>query len=218
MYRSNDLFHAFNPVTLSLHLLLSAALAIHYTIGSFYLHTMNNFETDQQQVATTTTFDEGRLYQFQERLRLEQNLPLALIGGFAAALIGALLWATITVITHFQIGFMAVGVGFIVGYTVRFFGKGLDTLFGVMGAFLALLGCLLGNFFSMVGFAAMEEGYGYFEILQLIDYNLVPAIMMDSFSGMDLFFYGIAIYEGYRFSFRQLSEDGVMVNATTQDQ
>jgi hypothetical protein len=179
---------------------------------------MSNFETDQPQIATTTTFDEGRLYQFQERLRLEQNLPLALIGGFAAALIGAFLWATITVTTHFQIGFMAVGVGFIVGYTVRYFGKGLDTIFGVLGAFLALLGCLLGNFFGLVGFAAMEEGYGYFEILQLIDYNLVPAIMIDSFNGMDLFFYGIAIYEGYRFSFRNLNEDELVTNASASNQ
>jgi len=179
---------------------------------------MSNFETDQPQIATTTTFDESRLYQFQERLRLEQNMPLALIGGFAAALIGAFLWASITVSTNFQIGFMAVGVGFIVGYTVRYFGKGLDTIFGVLGGILALLGCFLGNFFSLVGFAATEEGYGYFEILQLIDYNLVPAIMIDSFSGMDLFFYGIAIYEGYRFSFRQLTEDEVIVNAATQEQ
>jgi hypothetical protein len=101
---------------------------------------------------------------------------------------------------------------------VRYFGKGLDTIFGVLGAFLALLGCLLGNFFSLVGFAAVDAGYGYVEILQLIDYNLVPAIMIDSFSGMDLFFYGIAVYEGYRFSFRNLAEDEVVTNASPSNQ
>lgn len=175
---------------------------------------MSNFETDQPQIATENTFDKGRLYQFQERLRLEQNLPLALIGGFVAALLGALLWATITVATNLQIGFMAVGVGFIVGYTVRYFGKGLDTIFGVLGALLALLGCVLGNFFGLVGFVAIDEGYGYFEILQLIDYNLVPGAMMEAFSGMDLFFYGIAGYEGYRFSFRKLNEEDLVENTT----
>ena len=33
--------------------------------------------------------------------------------------------------------------------------------------------------------------------------------MVETFHPMDLLFYGIAIYEGYRFSFRELLEDEI---------
>ncbi|HEY4654858.1 MAG TPA: hypothetical protein VIH22_10105 [Cyclobacteriaceae bacterium] len=173
---------------------------------------MENQQNSQPQ-ATMTILDEGKLYQFHEQLRLEQNMPLALLGGTAAALIGALLWAIITVATNLQVGYMAVGVGFLVGYTVRFTGKGLETEFGVLGAVLALVGCLLGNLFSMIGFIANDEGLGYFQVFLGIDYGLVPRVMMESFSPIDILFYGLAIYEGYRFSFRHISEEEIIARA-----
>ncbi|MFM8913911.1 MAG: hypothetical protein ACKOE6_13510, partial [Flammeovirgaceae bacterium] len=102
---------------------------------------------------------------------------------------------------------MAVGVGFLVGYCVRFLGKGIEKVFGIVGGALALVGCLLGNFFSMVGFAAKSESMGVLNILTSIDYSLVPTIMMEAFSPMDLLFYGIAVYEGYKFSIRQITQE-----------
>ena len=45
----------------------------------------------------------------------------AFIGGLVAMLISAVLWAVITVATQFQIGFMAIGVGLLVGYSVQYF-------------------------------------------------------------------------------------------------
>jgi hypothetical protein len=41
----------------------------------------------------------------------------------------------------------------------------------VMGAVLALLGCVLGNMFTILGIAANEEGIGYFELLIGADYG-----------------------------------------------
>jgi len=145
--------------------------------------------------------------EFYEKLRLEQNLPLAIIIGLAASIIGAILWAMITVSTNFQIGFMAIAVGAMVGYSIKVFGKGIDPVFGYLGAGLAFLGCILGNFFSIIGFVAQQEGLGYIETLLLIDYNLVPDIMVETFSFIDLIFYGIALYEGYKFSFRNITQE-----------
>jgi hypothetical protein len=42
---------------------------------------------------------------------------------------------------------------------------------------------------------------------------MVPEVMMDAFSPMDLLFYGIAIYEGYKFSFRQITEEELLTPA-----
>jgi hypothetical protein len=155
--------------------------------------------------------ENARIYQEEQKrkmdtLKMEQNLPLSVIAGVAAALLMALLWAAITVMTEYQIGYMALAVGFVVGFAVRFAGKGIDQAFGITGAVLALVGCLLGNFFSIIGFAANEWDVSYFEMLSgfLAEPSFIVEVMKETFSGIDLLFYGIAVYEGYRFSFRNI--------------
>ena len=137
-----------------------------------------------------------------EQFRTEQNLPLGILGGLVAAVLGAVIWAAITVATEYQIGYMAIAVGFIVGFAVRTLGKGVDQIYGITGAVLAFFGCVLGNFFSMVGFVANSENLGYFDTFSMIDYSLVPSIMIEAFSPLDILFYGLAIYQGYKISFR----------------
>ncbi|WP_445747293.1 hypothetical protein [Polaribacter sp.] len=141
-----------------------------------------------------------------EKFKSEQELPKAIIAGIVVGIIGALLWGTITVITEYQIGYMAIAIGAAVGFTLRYVGKGIDQIFGIVGGTIALLSCLLGNFFSIIGFIANGEGLGYFETLYLFDYAQLIPIMMEIFSPMDLLFYGIAAYEGYKFSFRTFTE------------
>lgn len=141
-----------------------------------------------------------------KRFKSEQNYPKALITGVIIGLLGAILWGTITVVTGFQIGYMAIAIGAGVGIAMRYSGKGIDQIFGITGGIIAIISCFLGNFFSIIGYAANDEGLGYMEILSMIDYSLVPSIMMETFSPMDLFFYAIAAYEGYKFAFRTFTE------------
>ena len=141
-----------------------------------------------------------------EKLKSEQKFLKAILTGIIVGIIGAILWGTITVITEFQIGYMALAIGAGVGFSMRFIGKGIDQVFGVSGGIIALLSCLLGNFFSIVGFVANLEGLGYFETLTLFDYSQLIPIMTETFSPMDLLFYAIAAYEGYKFSFRTFTE------------
>ncbi len=140
-------------------------------------------------------------------LAKQQNLPLALFAAIASCVIGGLLWAVITVITEYQIGFMAVGVGFLVGYAVRTFGKGITPTFGYIGAIFALVGCLLGNLFTQVGFIGAEYDASYIDILLNMDMELMKTIYTETFSPIDLLFYGIAIFQGYKISFRQLDDE-----------
>lgn len=142
-----------------------------------------------------------------ERLRTEQNLGGAIAGGAAAALGGAAAWALVTVFTHFQIGWMAVGVGVLVGYAVRQFGKGIDRMYGVVGAGLALLGCLAGNLLAACGMMAQQEDLSFLALVSALDMNSVGQIMTATFTPMDLLFYGIAVYEGFKLSFRKISTE-----------
>lgn len=130
------------------------------------------------------------------------NLPLALAAGVVAALIGAVLWAVITVATGYQIGFMAVGVGFLVGFAVGKFGRGSTLPFQISGAVLALLGCVLGNFFTVIGFASNQSDMGVFQMLGQVDPSAVLSVMTEAAQPMDLLFYGIAVYQGFKFSTR----------------
>lgn len=141
-----------------------------------------------------------------ERLRMEQNFPIALISGVIIGLIGAILWGGITVATGYQIGYMALAIGAGVGFGMRYFGKGIDQIFGITGGAIAILSCLIGNFLSIIGFLANSEGLGYFETLILFDYSYMIPAMTETFSLMDILFYGIAGYEGYKFSFRTFTD------------
>jgi hypothetical protein len=87
-------------------------------------------DNDQQVKQTAVVLTEEALAE----LRSEQNYAGAVLGGLIGALVGAAIWAVITVSTHYQIGWMAIGVGFLVAVLVRYFGKGIDRVFGIIGA------------------------------------------------------------------------------------
>jgi hypothetical protein len=46
---------------------------------------------------------------------------------------------------------------------MRFIGKGIDSIFGICGGIIAFLSCILGDFFSIIGFVANTENLGYFQ-------------------------------------------------------
>ncbi len=148
------------------------------------------------------------LKRFMERIKAEQNLPLAIVAGTGGAAVGALLWAAITFVTEYQIGFMAIGVGFLVGLAVRYLGKGVDQIFGIVGAGFSLIGCLVGNFLATALFIAKFESVPIFEVLitMLVTPALLIEIMVATFNLIDLLFYGLAIYQGYKLSFRQVTQ------------
>lgn len=159
-----------------------------------------------QTPAAGAQIDPQQLSVLLNRMRDEQNLSAGAAAGLVAALAGAVVWAVVTYATHYQIGWMAVGVGFLVGYAVRLAGKGIDTAFGLVGAGLAFLGCVLGNLLAVCALIAKQEDLSLMAILSNLDLVTAGRILLETFQFMDLLFYGIAIYEGYKFSFRQLTE------------
>ena len=164
-----------------------------------------NIETDQNlavasQAATTDSADAAGPI-----IAEVANLPAAILGGLVAAVAGGLIWAVITVATKFQIGFMAVGVGFLVAWAVRTLGKGHTNVFGVVGGACALLGCLLGNLLSACGFIAADRAESVVSITMkvLASPSTAASLLQATSNGMDLLFYAIAVYEGYKLSRRR---------------
>jgi len=151
--------------------------------------------------------DQAKVQSFVQRRRAEQSMPLAILAGVVSALVGAVLWGVVSDSTGFQIGWMAVGVGFIVGYSVRYLGKGMDPPFRYVGAICALAGCVLGNYFAGVGAIASHFHVSVLLVLERMPMNDAFTMMTSSFQVMDLLFYAIAVYEGYKFSLRRLTHE-----------
>jgi hypothetical protein len=124
---------------------------------------------------------------------------MGLIGGGIAMLVSAIIWGAVTYFTEYQIGWMAIGVGFLVGIAVKFFGKGKTPAFGISGAVLALIGCVLGNLIFYSGFIAREEGASFLEVFLFFLFS--PAALIELFTAafdfMDILFYGLAAWVGF---------------------
>jgi len=139
------------------------------------------------------------------KLLREQNLPMAIVAAAVTSLVGALIWMGITVATEMHIGFVALAVGAAVGYAVRYAGKGVTKLFGIIGAVFTLLGCLAGEIFATVQFAASTANLDFFTAMTRIDFAVLLQSLGENSSAITYFIYAIGVYEGYKFSFRKLS-------------
>lgn len=160
-------------------------------------------EAEQQEFQIT----EQEAIRAMEVFREEQNLLVGSLAGLVAAVVGAAVWAGVTVVTEYQIGWMAVGVGFLVGIAMRVTGKGIDQIFGVVGAAMSLVGCALGNLFTISYFMADSVGMAMMDILNQMTIADVFGLLKETFQVMDILFYGLALYFGYRYAFRQLTMD-----------
>ena len=129
------------------------------------------------------------------------NLALATVGGLVAALVGAVLWAALVGATHLKIGYAAVGVGFLVGWTMRAVGKGHSPTYGYAGAVLALLGCVVGDVLSDCVSLAEHMGRPTVDIISHLTPTLAVDLLQAGFQPLDALFYIFAAMAGYRNAF-----------------
>ena len=132
----------------------------------------------------------------------EQNFNRAIPAGIGAALLGAAAWAIVTVATEMQLGLMAIAVGYVVGRAIRAVGHGVEERFGYLGAACALMGCVVGDVLSDIAFYAKIRHIGFGQALGDLDIAMLIKLVSTFARPMDLLFYGIAVYEGYKFSFK----------------
>ncbi len=168
-----------------------------------------NLSEDPKNILRQREIDPVKVNELKERMKEEQRPLMGILAGGLAAVIGAVIWAAITVITEYQIGWMAIGVALLVGWSVKKFGKGVDKYFGIIGGGLALFGCLLGNLFAIAAVISQQEIMGFLSVLgsMILHPDLTFEILKESFSVIDLLFYGFAVYYGYRYSFRTITNE-----------
>lgn len=66
---------------------------------------------------------------------------------------------------------MGLIAGLAVGWFVKIVSGGNNNTIGFIGALFALLSCVLGDFFTNVGFIAKNEGMTFFQTLGALDFS-----------------------------------------------
>ena len=66
---------------------------------------------------------------------------------------------------------------------------------------MALVSCVMGDFFSIIGWVAKEYEVSFMDALLDADYGAVMSAVVENMASMTIVFYGIALYEGYKLSF-----------------
>ena len=144
-------------------------------------------------------------YEVAEKLLSEQNFAAALVAGAIAALLAAVAYGIAASTWAYSYGFAAAGVGMVVGATIGFLGRGIESKFGVLAALYTIAGCLLGNLFRAILELARPGAAWPAEVLQ--DESL-PALVersMSYLSLIDLVYLLIAVFAAVFFARRALS-------------
>lgn len=89
-------------------------------------------------------------------------LPLAVIGGIVGMMIGAAIWAGVAIVTKYEVGWIAIGVGALTGGGVVLLGKQRGLIFQLIAVALAVIGIGAGKYvaYYYVNQAAVIEEYG----------------------------------------------------------
>jgi hypothetical protein len=157
-----------------------------------------------EETIDTTTVAEGTFETSAEALPAER-FGLAVPAGLAAALIGAILWAVFVYVTEYQLGLVVVLIGALIGYVIRIVGRGTRPAFGILGAICAAFAWALGTVLTDVAFLAQGAGRPFLEVLNLLGAEETMSLAFQSADVMDIVFLGIAVWEGYKFSFHRIA-------------
>lgn len=137
----------------------------------------------------------------------EGSAARAQLAGLVSGLLGALLWGLVTYFSHLIIGYFAIGLGIMVGFAVKAFGKGSGTHFALIGGAYALMSCFLGMLFCLLFFAAASEKIPFTQILFMVDYGEIAKIYFQAFEVIDIVFYAIAFATAFKISLNPLKRD-----------
>jgi hypothetical protein len=135
-----------------------------------------------------------------EEYSSEALLP-GLAGGILAAIVGGIVWGLIVIVTDYEVGFAAWGIGFLAGFlVVRFAGGRKGVPLQAIAIVSSLVGIVLGKYIAYVYFVKevvreqvseeAADSIGYF------DTDVMSAFREDFsnvFSGFDLLWAGLAI-------------------------
>ena len=135
----------------------------------------------------------------EERPAAARALP-ALAAGLVAAVVGGVAWGLIVKWTDYEVGFVAWGIGFLVGLAVVTVARTRGLVFQVVAVLCALLGILIGKYLSFVWALqelAEEDGVDL-PVLSMDTIDLFRDNLGFVFDWIDLLWVGLAVLSAWR--------------------
>jgi len=139
-----------------------------------------------------------------QNLRKYQSILYAMIGGLLGTLVIAIGWSVLAGHVNFPVIYLSLVVGLLVGVTIRFFGAGTWKLFGILGGLFTLLACFLGRYLIHEDLVGKVLSDGLNQAMTGLRPEMLASAFTDSFTPLDLVFYGLAILMGYLLSIRRI--------------
>jgi len=123
-------------------------------------------------------------------------------GGLIAAVVGGFLWGLIVILSEYEIGIAAWGIGFIVGFgVVRFAGGAKGTPLQVVAVVSSVLGIVIGKYISYAYFFKQAVSDRFDVDISYFDSEIFRAFrenLGDVFGGFDLIWAGLAVVTAWK--------------------
>lgn len=120
----------------------------------------------------------------------ESNIGLSALYAFLAAIIGGIIWAVIVVITNYELGLIAWGIGGLAGYAVVLPAKNaVGKKHQVVAVIASLIGIILGKYFFFS--YSFNDGLG--DLFSIYTMEIFVQVIGDLFGGFDIIFVILAV-------------------------
>lgn len=135
-----------------------------------------------------------------------QALLPAILGGLIAAVVGGIVWGLIVIVTDYEVGFVAWGIGFLAGFAVvRFAGGRKGLPLQAIAIVASLVGIVLGKYIAYVyflkEFVREQIGEEAADDISYFDGDVISLFREDLgevFGGYDLLWAGLAIVTAWQ--------------------
>jgi hypothetical protein len=123
-------------------------------------------------------------------------------GGLIAAVVGGFLWGLIVILSEYEVGIAAWGIGFLAGFgVVRFAGGAKGPPLQVVAVVSSLLGIVLGKYISYAYFFKQAVSERFDVDISYLDSEIFRAFrenLSNVFGGFDLLWAALAVMTAWR--------------------
>lgn len=130
--------------------------------------------------------------------RDDSNIALGILGGILGALVGAAAWGFVVASTHREFGILSIVLGLLVGYGVRWLGKGQGGTFGLLAGLLAVVGSAAGSILAVAVLVAQHNEQTVWVVLGRLNPDIAWRFFVAQFGWFDVLFYAIAAWFAWR--------------------
>lgn len=138
--------------------------------------------------------DKQRNYKLAANLIAQQNFAAAIIIGAGATVLAAALYGILTAIWNFSYGFVAAAIGIIIGISMQYLGRGIETKFAVAAFLYTIAGCVLGNLFRVIMSMSIGSATSPLEVWRTNEFSLLAGRAQSYISLIDLVFWFVAVW------------------------